>query len=253
MRKLTREEIDYINTTSQAQALIVQAEERRAREQVASARNELLAHLSGPGALEAHTMARIRANTPIVCDEDVPSRIAWAPAGVHRCLHKGRYVDDVYDAEGAHALSASLAKRQRDGIPAKIDFQHRDATSAGTVTAFSWVADVGIVADIEWTPMGRAVVAAGIFNYFSPTFASHPETRKVLGLAEGYEAGALCNSPSLTAMRPLLVSGESTLDRMTRETLIASGYSPATAFRASRAIIAGKPTSHVAEILRSMS
>ncbi len=136
--------------------------------------------------------------------DDVPSRLLLAPWG-HVESTNGTF---VVDEESARHAVAAFAEHGTD-LP--IDYEHQTlggefASPSGQAPAAGWIKNlagepgVGLMAEIEWTPQGRSMIASKQYRYLSPVAVVRKADRKLVGI----HSAALTNKPAIVGMRPIV-------------------------------------------------
>lgn len=142
---------------------------------------------------------------------DLPGLLVWMPAGAHQ-ISAGRADGGRFDGLvrcdelGASAVSASFTAARLAGRRVWIDQDHDNGAAVADVRRLEWSAGLGIVAAIDWTPLGERLLRERQFFSFSPTFWVDWESGRVSGIVEGLAAGALCNSPAFGGAMPPLIT-----------------------------------------------
>lgn len=135
----------------------------------------------------------------------------WMPVGKHSITagtSTGKpFVGDVLvDEASFKAISASFQRTLAKGTPPWIDLNHNDAEAAAWVKGFSWDPARGIIASVEWTPVGKRALEEKQFRSFSPAFTLDRESKRPSGIYEGHAAGGLVNAPAFGAAMPALIA-----------------------------------------------
>jgi len=152
-----------------------------------------------------------------------PSEFRVFPAGSFTTT-KGTF---VFSPRSAQAVMSWYAERK---LPLMGDYEHQtDAPSAGlppmvapaSATEMTPVVRMNAaggpelwVENVKWTERARAMLEAGEYRFFSPTFLHDPETKEVLALLRV----ALTNDPAINDLEPLVAAtsaagdGEQTTD-----------------------------------------
>jgi phage I-like protein len=144
-------------------------------------------------------------------DAPLPTELVWMPRGDHEInayTMAGSYWSGLVrcDELGASVVSASFERARAAGYRVWLDCNHDDGAATADVRGFSWDPARGIVAKVEWTPLGERSLRERIFCSFSPTFWVDWESGRVSGLVEGHAAGGLVNAPAFGAAMPALIA-----------------------------------------------
>lgn len=144
-------------------------------------------------------------------DAQLPSELVWMPKGDHdisASTMAGSYWSGLVrcDELGASVVKASYDRVLASGLRVWIDCNHDDGAATAWVRGFSWDPARGIIAAIEWTPLGEECLREKRFYSFSPTFWVDWESGRVSGLVEGHAAGGLVNAPAFGAAMPALIA-----------------------------------------------
>lgn len=141
----------------------------------------------------------------------LPTDIVWMPKGDHEIsagtMHGGSWTGMVRcDELGASVVIASYQRVIANGLRVWLDCCHDDGEASAWVRGFRWDAALGIVASVDWTPLGEKMLREKRLYSFSPTFWVDWESGRVSGLVEGHAAGGLVNAPAFGAAMPALIA-----------------------------------------------
>src|SRR5690606_23754726 len=106
---------------------------------------------------------------------DLPSEITWMPRGDHE-ISAGTMTGGSWsglvrcDELGASVVIASYERSKVAGHRVWLDCNHDDGAATADVRGFRWDPARGIVAKVEWTPLGESCLKEKRFFSFSPTF-----------------------------------------------------------------------------------
>lgn len=144
-------------------------------------------------------------------DAPLPKEVVWMPKGDHEIsagtMTGGSWAGMVRcDELGASVVIASYQRVLANDLKVWLDRNHDDGEATAWVRGFSWDPARGIVADVEWTPLGEQLLREKRFYSFSPTFWVDWESGRVAGLVEGHAAGGLVNAPAFGAAMPALIA-----------------------------------------------
>lgn len=136
--------------------------------------------------------------------DSVPGRVLLAPWGRVESTNGSFIVDEesvrlVVEAFDAH------------GTDLPIDYEHQTlggsySSPTGQAPAAGWIKrlvaepGVGVLAEIEWTEQGRAMLAAKEYRYLSPVAVIRKADRKLMGI----HSAALTNKPAIVGMEPIV-------------------------------------------------
>lgn len=105
------------------------------------------------------------------------------------------------------AVLAAEVSRMAAITPLVIDYEHqtlnavangKPAPAAGWITSASWVSDVGLFGEVEWTAAAKAAIAAAQYRFISPVIRFEAD-----GRVSAIEMAALTNYPALLGMRAI--------------------------------------------------
>lgn len=143
--------------------------------------------------------------------DPAPSEICWMPAGRHEInAHTldgdGFHGSVLCDVDACGVIQESFQELKAAGFRCWIDCDHDDGAAAGWITGFRWHPSKGIMASIEWTPLGIQAIRDKTFYSFSPSFDADKFTGKINGLIPGHAAGGLVNAPAFRSMPSLVAA-----------------------------------------------
>lgn len=152
------------------------------------------------------TALEVPANTA----DPLPRKFVWMPAGEHEISAntadgQGWSGNVVCDEESARAVIDSFNKIKMAGGRVYLDRNHDCGEATAWVKSFDWQPGVGIICEVEWTPLGEQLLREKRFYSFSPEFILNKKTSKVSRLS-GQSAGGLVNSPAFGAAMPALIA-----------------------------------------------
>lgn len=141
-----------------------------------------------------------------LCAGQVPERVLLAPWGEVESTN-GSFVVDEESAELALAAFAG------HGTDLPIDYEHQTlggeyASPTGQAPAAGWIKrmhvepGVGLLADIEWTPQAKELLASRQYRYLSPVAVVRKADRKLIAI----HSAALTNKPAIVGMEPIVNS-----------------------------------------------
>ncbi len=144
-------------------------------------------------------------------DAPLPDSIVWMPRGDHEIcagtMHGSTWTGMVRcDELGSSVVIASFERARAKGCRVWLDCNHDDGAATADVRSFKWDPARGIVAAIDWTPLGEKCLREKTYFSFSPTFWVDWESGRVAGLVEGHAAGGLVNAPAFGAAMPALIA-----------------------------------------------
>lgn len=144
-------------------------------------------------------------------DSPLPSEIVWMPRGDHEIsagtMHGSTWTGMVRcDELGSSVVIASFERSRAKGCRVWLDCNHDDGAATADIRSFKWDPARGIVAAVDWTPLGEKCLREKTYFSFSPTFWVDWESGRVAGLVEGHAAGGLVNAPAFGAAMPALIA-----------------------------------------------
>jgi phage I-like protein len=109
------------------------------------------------------------------------------------------------------SVQKCIAAFEEHGTDLPIDYEHQTlggsfASPSGQAPAAGWIKRIfgepgqGLMAEIEWTDQGRAMVASKQYRYLSPVAVIRKADRKLVGI----HSAALTNKPAIAGMEPLV-------------------------------------------------
>lgn len=139
-----------------------------------------------------------------VISVDAPDTILIVPWG-HVDSTSGDFLVD--EQSGRNIVAAFL----EHNVLIPIDLEHQtlgeefsspdgSAPAMGWITALSAEAGKGIVASVEWTDRGKALVESKAYRYLSPVLSTMRGNRRVSSL----HSVALTNKPAIVGMAPIV-------------------------------------------------
>lgn len=188
----------------------------------------------------------------------LPSSLVWMPKGDHE-INAGTLAGGSWsglvrcDELGAQAVANSFAQILAAGWRVWIDRDHDDGAATADVHGFSWDPALGIIAKVEWTPLGERCLREGEYRSFSPAFFCNTETGRVTALIPGHAAGGLVNAPAFGAAMPrILASSRGEAASLVRGSLLHQGIAEDVADRAAEAVAAGYDGEAVSLYIRAL-
>ena len=136
--------------------------------------------------------------------ETVPREILLAPWGRVESTNGDFVVDE-------ESVRLTIEAFETHGTDLPIDYEHqtlggRYAAPDGKAPAAGWIKrlfakpDVGLLADIEWTPQAQEVLGARAYRYLSPVAIVRKSDRKLVAI----HSAALTNKPAIVNMTPIV-------------------------------------------------
>ena len=136
--------------------------------------------------------------------DKVPTRILLTPWGAVESSNGSFVVDE-------ESVAAAVRAFEEHGTDLPIDYEHqtlggRYAAPNGQAPAAGWIKriagepGVGLVATIEWTESGAAMLAGRHYRYLSPVAIIRRTDRRLLAI----HSAALTNKPAIRHMAPIV-------------------------------------------------
>lgn len=144
-------------------------------------------------------------------DAPLPAEIVWMPKGDHEIcastMHGSTWTGLVRcDELGASIVVSGFNNARAGGHRTWLDENHRDAAATADIREMKWDPARGIVARVDWTPLGAQLLRDKHYCSFSPTFWVDWESGRVSGIVEGHALGGLVNAPAFGAAMPALIA-----------------------------------------------
>ncbi len=140
--------------------------------------------------------------------ETIPSEILLAPWGRVESTNGDFVVDE-------ESVRLAVEAFETHGTDLPIDYEHQTlggkySAPDGKAPAAGWIKrlfakpDVGLLADIEWTPQAQEVLGARAYRYLSPVAIVRKSDRKLVAI----HSAALTNKPAIVNMTPIVNRSE---------------------------------------------
>lgn len=155
-------------------------------------------------ATQTHGVETASLPTAALIGDAAPSRVLLSPWGRVESTRG----DFVLDEE---SVRLAVEAFEAHGTDLPIDFEHQTLGGAftsptGQAPAAGWIKRLhgepgtGLLADIEWTSQGRALVAGKQYRYLSPVAMVRKADRKLVAI----HSAALTNKPAIVGMTPIV-------------------------------------------------
>jgi phage I-like protein len=150
-----------------------------------------------------NALAKYTASLSGSLDGKAPASIVLFPVGKNTAQASKAGKPVSVTVEASEALAAKLDGQLQASIAAAaegkesrpfIDFEHSGGRAAAHPIRISYDAERGVIAEVEWTPAGRAAVEGKEFSYISPEWLM--AGGEVTGLALPGVVAALVNLPA---------------------------------------------------------